>query len=62
MVNQKTFTCKAETPAPHHHPLHFCNCLSLSGYIGTRPEIAGLRVQRDDHLITPHQRGAFEGP
>ena len=38
---------------PHHLPLHFFNCPSLSGHIGTRPEIAGLRVQRADHLITP---------
>ena len=36
--------------------------LVTSGHIGTRPEIAGLRVQRADHLITPPQRGAFEGP
>ena len=57
MVNQKTFTCKAETPPP---PPTLGP--SLSGHIGTRPEIAGLRVQRADHLITPPQRGAFEGP
>lgn len=58
MVNQKHLHAKQKL---HHLPLHFCNGPSLSGHIGTRPEIAGLRVQRADHLITPPQRGAFEG-